>query len=57
MEIAAAMEAEALKRFSGDSRAFASWKIAEQCVAEARHLLEAAEREYLEALAASGATS
>jgi hypothetical protein len=53
MEIAAAMEAEALKRFSGDSRAFASWKIAEECVTEARHLLEAAEREYLEALAAT----
>jgi hypothetical protein len=57
MEIAAAMEAEALKRFSGDSRAFAAWKIAEESVTEARHLLETAEREYMEALAASGPSS
>jgi hypothetical protein len=54
MEIAAAMEAEALKRFSGDSRAFAAWKSAQESVTEARDLLEIAEREYLKALASSG---
>jgi hypothetical protein len=57
MEIAAAMEAEARMRFSGDSRGFAAWKLAEESVTEARDLLDAAEREYVEALAASGTSS
>ena len=54
MELAAAMEAEALKRLS---RAFAAWKTPEESLAEARVLLETAEREYMEALAASDAIS
>ena len=38
-------------------KGFAAWKLAEESVAEARDLLEIAEREYLEALAASGPSS
>ena len=57
MEIAAAMEAKARMRFSGDSTGFAAWKLAEESVTEARDLLEIAEREYIEAVASSGPSS
>jgi hypothetical protein len=52
LELALAMEQEAVESFRRDSRAYEAWRQAVEGAREAERSLEAAESEYQEALAA-----
>ena len=50
LDVALAMEHEALERFSGNSTGYAAWKLTTEAANDARRSFEAAQAAYLECL-------